>query len=134
MPSKEDQERLDAFFAEADDIIENWQPGFDSATWAADGSHQPDEIGGDYYAEDVYRQRLMQHPGAREAAAPHLHEERRRRGFEGVCPTIIIIDEMTDMLAPVERARMLEEVLVTAWATEATIQASPRRMFGDGSA
>lgn len=60
MPSPEDQARLDAFFAEADDILEHWEPGFDSATWAADGSHQPDEISGRYYGDDVYRSRGLQ--------------------------------------------------------------------------
>ena len=47
-----DNTDLDAFFAEADDIIENWHGGLDASTWAADGSHQPAEIEGDYYASD----------------------------------------------------------------------------------
>lgn len=35
-----------------DDYVEwdGWSP--DAATWSADGSHQPDEISGDYYGDD----------------------------------------------------------------------------------
>lgn len=47
-----DNTDLDKFFAEADDIIEHWNGGIDAGTWAADGSHQPAEIEGDYYASD----------------------------------------------------------------------------------
>ncbi len=47
-----DNTDLDKFFAEADDIIENWHGGLDSNEWHADGSHQPAQIGGDYYGSD----------------------------------------------------------------------------------
>ena len=39
---------LDAFLAECDDVIADWEGSDDSATWAADGSHEHDT--GDYYA------------------------------------------------------------------------------------
>ena len=39
-PTQRDNTDLDAFFAEADDIIENWTPGYDANEWHADGSHQ----------------------------------------------------------------------------------------------
>lgn len=48
----QDDASLEAFFAEADDILDNWQPEPDASTWAADGSHQPERIGGEYYRQD----------------------------------------------------------------------------------
>ena len=46
MPS-EDVERL---IAESEEAIEAWE--HDAAEWSADGSHQPDDINGDYYLYD----------------------------------------------------------------------------------
>jgi hypothetical protein len=43
---------VDAFLAEADDVIADWEGSADSATWAADGSHQRD-TGGHYYGDDI---------------------------------------------------------------------------------
>lgn len=53
----QDDASLAAFFAEADDILDNWQPEPDASTWAADGSHQPERIGGEYYRQDQVRER-----------------------------------------------------------------------------
>lgn len=52
---------LDAFLAECDDVIADWEGSADSATWAADGSHEHDTLG-NYYAEDG----LPWYPGWRE--------------------------------------------------------------------
>ena len=93
MPSAEQQARLDAFFAEADDILENWNGGADSASWAADGSHQVDgDIGGDYYAQDIGRRlgRFPTGPAPRHRA-PHLHPEMRRDGgIRGMTPQMFV--------------------------------------------
>lgn len=42
---------LDAFLAECDDVISDWEGSTDSASWAADGSHERD-TGGEYYGID----------------------------------------------------------------------------------
>lgn len=46
---------VDAFLAESQDVLDDyvtWHGSADSATWAADGSHEPDQISGDYYGDD----------------------------------------------------------------------------------
>lgn len=43
---------VDAFLAQCDDVIEDWEGSVDAAGWAADGSHEPAEIAGDYYLQD----------------------------------------------------------------------------------
>ena len=43
---------VDDFLAECDDVIEDWQGSVDSATWAADGSHEHDTLG-EYYGLDI---------------------------------------------------------------------------------
>lgn len=48
---------VDAFLAQADDVIDNWAGSMDSASWSADGGHEPAEIGGHYYGEDHQRAR-----------------------------------------------------------------------------
>jgi hypothetical protein len=44
---------LDAFLAECDDVIADWEGSDDSASWAADGSHEHD-TGGHYYGSDRF--------------------------------------------------------------------------------
>lgn len=41
----------DAWLAEADDILANWDGSADAATWSANGTHEHDTTG-DYYALD----------------------------------------------------------------------------------
>jgi hypothetical protein len=41
----------DAWLAEADDILDNWEGSPDAASWSADGSHETDTTG-HYYATD----------------------------------------------------------------------------------
>jgi hypothetical protein len=51
-PAPRDNTSLEAFFAEADDILEHWNGSYDAGQWNADGSHQPEQIRGDYYIQD----------------------------------------------------------------------------------
>lgn len=47
----------DDFLAESQEVIDDyvtWHESADSASWAADGSHEPDQISGDYYADDGF--------------------------------------------------------------------------------
>lgn len=44
---------LDDFLAEIDGVVDAWEGSTDSAAWAADGSHQPASLDGDYYAYDT---------------------------------------------------------------------------------
>lgn len=46
------RDQVDAFLAEADDVIEDWEGSTDSASWSGDGSHEVDEIAGGYYLDD----------------------------------------------------------------------------------
>lgn len=46
---------VDNFLAESQEVLDDyvtWHGSADSATWAADGSHEPDQISGDYYGDD----------------------------------------------------------------------------------
>jgi len=44
---------LDAFLAECDDVIDDWEGSYDAASWSADGSHEHD-TGGEYYGNDHF--------------------------------------------------------------------------------
>lgn len=43
---------VDEFLDQCDDVISDWEGSVDAAGWSADGSHEVDEIGGDYYGQD----------------------------------------------------------------------------------
>ncbi len=43
---------VEDFLAELDDVVDDWEGSADSATWAADGSHEPTELDGEYYGYD----------------------------------------------------------------------------------
>lgn len=59
--------RIDQAVEDAEGFIE-WHGSDDSATWAADGSHQPDELDGDYYAYDQARSHNMPRLGLEQGA------------------------------------------------------------------
>lgn len=49
---------VDAFLAEADDVIADWEGSADAASWSADGSHEHD-TGGEYYGADRFGMSLL---------------------------------------------------------------------------
>jgi hypothetical protein len=46
------REEVDAFLAEADDVIDDWEGSIDAASWSGDGSHET-EISGESYYDDA---------------------------------------------------------------------------------
>lgn len=72
---------MDRVLADIDQDIVEWYGSDDSATWAADGTHQPEEIHGDYYWHDrtsVPRRTTPNLLGHRE----RMQEEWRRRELQ----------------------------------------------------
>lgn len=131
---------LDAFLAECDDVITDWEGNGDSATWRADGSHQPDRIDGDYYIHD----RVPRHRDHTIPAADLLRELNDRRpgwaqyfagthrpiddpapsapvgqGWRGPSARLFIYDEVDDLQAPTagELARAVAGHLPTDMVT-----------------
>lgn len=49
---------VDAFLAECDDVLDDWEGSTDSASWAADGSHEYDTGGEAYYYDGAWPPRI----------------------------------------------------------------------------
>ncbi|NHN55786.1 hypothetical protein G9U51_08350 [Calidifontibacter sp. DB0510] len=62
---------VDAFLAECDDVIDDWNGSADSASWSADGSHEVD-TDGNYYAEDPRPRSTLFRPPATLSPPPRV--------------------------------------------------------------
>jgi hypothetical protein len=75
------EEEVDRVLADIDQDIVEWYGSDDSATWTADGTHEPEQLQGDYYIYDRYvapRRTTPNLLGAHE----RMQEEWRRRELQ----------------------------------------------------
>lgn len=85
------RDEVDAFLAEADDVINDWEGSADSAAWSGDGSHET-EISGDYYGNDQICECL------RCTAVRWLSEPQAQEILEGWARTIEA--QVNEIMAP----------------------------------
>lgn len=71
--------RIDQVVDDTEGYIE-WHGSADAATWAADGSHEPDELDGDYYAYDRPRPHNRPQLGLELPYGSVLYSHPRRAG------------------------------------------------------